>query len=218
MMKQSHNAIRPRKISSPRKSSSPCSSRCLSSETKNLRIAAVVPNKKNYQTKRRRPSLATVMQRSRRTAPRVRFSHPLVHQSLRIPRIDDEETKSRLYYSAMELARFMTNERIRRQLITLTVGLYKEQIKRVVHRRQLMPAYLITAIFQKMFSRIGTIAPSATITIGGASKATGATTTETPDLDDSAKRPTKRCRVEAEKTNTRKSLTSPRRLVFAQCA
>ena len=214
-MQQSDNAIRTRNSSSPHSSHCP-------SMTKNHCFEAVV-TQKTKQTKRKRPGPPTAaMPRSRKTAPRVRFSHTLV-QALEIPRIDDEETKSRLYYSAMEIDRFVANERIRRQLLVLTVVLYKEQIKRIIHRHQLMPAYMIIVVFQKMLSRIGMIAASAPSGGGASSAATrkiGATTTilEMPSVDDSAERTTKRCRVEAENTNTRQSTTPPRRTVCAQCA
>jgi hypothetical protein len=195
-----------------------------------LVVNIVVNKKKNYyphQTKRRtRPSPAASMPPIRRTtAPRVRFSHPLV-QAIRIPRsIHDQETKHRLYYSASEIARFAANERVRKQVLALTVGLYKEQIKRIVHRQQPMSAHLIVAVFQKMFSRLGAmIATSASASIGGggASKAThigvATTTSEMSNLDSSAKRPAKRRRVEAETTNTRQWWTTRPRRMFAQCA
>lgn len=218
MIRQSGTTVR------PRSSSSPDSYHCRPiNKTKNHRFAAAVVTMKNYQTKRRREPSPVAVTRSRRTAPRVRFSHPLV-QALRIPRIDDEETKNRLYYSSRQIAFFTANERVRRQVLSLTVALYKEQIKRIIQGRQLMPAYLVVAIFQKMFSRFGMIAASATTTScnGGASKATRkirATTNEMANLDDSSKRPTKRCRVGPEATNARQSSpnTAPGRM-FARCA
>jgi hypothetical protein len=228
-MEQSYTVIRPRNSrSSPHQHSS--SSYCSSSKTKkNHRftpaVVDAVTEKKNYQAKRK--SSPAAMPRSRRSAPRVRFSHP-VQAVIRIPRIDDKETQSRLYYSAMEVARFRANERVRRQVLILTVILYKDQINRHVHRRELMPAYLVVAVFHKMLSKFRRIAASAITTIGGASsKATTTrkigrpTTIEVPKLDDSAKRPTKRCRVDAETTRTIRQWTPPgaqRRVVSAQCA